>query len=78
MSNPNIAEYWRGYRAAKRHCSIWGISSAVVHADGILDSVSNKSEHNYWQGFSAYVAKAQTDAKEWHDMKRENPNESDL
>lgn len=70
MSNPNIAEYWHGYRDAKRYCSIWGISSAAQHSDEILDSVSNKSEHNYWQGFSAYVGKAQTDAKQWGEMQR--------
>ncbi|MBQ8427066.1 MAG: hypothetical protein IJX16_04840 [Clostridia bacterium] len=70
--NPNLAEYWQGYRDAKRHCSIWGISSATTRADEILDTVSNKAENSYWQGFSAYIGKAQTDAKEWYEMKRDN------
>lgn len=68
--NKYIAEYWSGYRDAKKHCSIWGIESATKRANEIQESVSNIKESNYWKGFSAYVGKAQTDAKEWHEMQR--------
>ena len=39
MANKRLAAFWSGYRECKAHIRLWGISSAIVTHDELLDEL---------------------------------------
>ena len=39
MANKRLAAFWSGYRECKAHIRLWGISSAIVTHDNLLNEL---------------------------------------
>ena len=63
MANKHLTAFWSGYRECKAHIRLWGISSAIIKHDELVDELDSLERQQ--RGPNDAVADLAQYAKGW-------------